>query len=141
MSAAEVHHLPRRLDAGSLARDHVCSTLNGRLSNDALTDVLLVVSELVTNAVEHGQGRIELRLEFDDEHVRGEVADEGRGFDAHAQRQPFASAGHGGLLIVGQLAESWGVYDRTARVWFVIGCQAQWDVRITTAALLDVGAS
>jgi hypothetical protein len=39
-----------------------------------MTDVLLVVSELVANAVEHDRGRIEMRVELDDEPVRGEVA-------------------------------------------------------------------
>jgi two-component sensor histidine kinase len=92
------------------------------VADAALTDVLLLVSELVSNAVEHGRGAIDLRIELDGQRVRGEVADEGPGFDPRVHGQPFESTLHGGLLIVGQLAERWGVCTDTARVWFAVAC-------------------
>jgi two-component sensor histidine kinase len=92
------------------------------VSEATLTDVLLVVSELVANAVEHGEGAIELRIELDDQHVRGEVADEGPGFEPAAHWQRFEITLHGGLPIVGRLAERWGVCNDTSRVWFGVAC-------------------
>jgi anti-sigma regulatory factor (Ser/Thr protein kinase) len=116
-----VLRLPRHLDAGSLARDEIRARLSGRVSEAALTDVLLLVSELVANAVEHGRGAIELRIEVDGQHVRGEVADQGPGFEPAVHSRPFEST-PGGLLIVGRLAERWGVKKDTARVWFAVAC-------------------
>jgi anti-sigma regulatory factor (Ser/Thr protein kinase) len=121
-TAVPVLRLPRHVDAGSLARDEVRARLSGRVSDAARTDVLHVVSELVANAVEHGRGAIELRIEVNDRHVLGEVADQGPGFEPVVHRQPFEFPLRGGLLIVGRLAERWGVTKDTARVWFAVAC-------------------
>jgi len=68
-------------------------------------DVLLVVSELVSNSVRHSQSHdIDVRVEALDGHIRVEVSDEGPGF---ARDQP---RGEGlGLGIVESLAERWGM--------------------------------
>lgn len=70
-------------------------------------DVLLVVSELVTNSVRHSQSRdIDVKVEALDGHIRVEVSDDGPGF---AQSQP---RGDGlGLGIVERLSERWGMVD------------------------------
>ncbi len=67
-------------------------------------DVLLLVSELVTNSVRHsGSQDIDVRVSTEDGHIRVEVSDSGPGFDAAQPR------GDGlGIDIVDKLAERWG---------------------------------
>jgi hypothetical protein len=48
----------------------------GALDRRGLSDLALMVSELVTDAVVHGRGAITLKLERDGELARGEVVDE-----------------------------------------------------------------
>lgn len=68
-------------------------------------DVLLVVSELVSNSVRHSESEeIDLIVRAQDGHIRVEVSDEGPGFT------PDAPRGEGlGLTIVEKLAERWGL--------------------------------
>jgi anti-sigma regulatory factor (Ser/Thr protein kinase) len=82
-------------------------------------DAVLMVSELVTNAVLHGVGAISLRIDAEADTVRIEVADEG-----HAAPSPSPEpSAHGGwgLRIVDQLADDWGVFDGSTKVWFRLG--------------------
>jgi anti-sigma regulatory factor (Ser/Thr protein kinase) len=99
------------------------SGLNGSLS-DLRVPVRLLVSELVTNAVQHagcGPDRpVELRLDCSPERVRVEVRDEGPGFEPLTGRIDPLQDGFG-LALVDQLADRWGVdVERGARVWFEI---------------------
>lgn len=68
-------------------------------------DVVLLVSELVTNSVRHsGTGGIEVRVEAVDGRIRVEVSDDGPGFAADCPR------GDGlGLMLVEKLADRWGL--------------------------------
>jgi anti-sigma regulatory factor (Ser/Thr protein kinase) len=91
--------------------------------------LLLLVSELVTNAVLHSQGpadapiRVSVRVE--DERVRVEVTDAGKRFTRGSHELPRPGArstiGGYGLYVVDQAAKRWGV-DRACgtRVWFEI---------------------
>jgi hypothetical protein len=79
-------------------------------------DVLLLASELVTNAVRHAGLRpdqaIELVAACDAGVAHVEVRDRGPGFDLDPQ------AGHG-LKIVDSMTPRWGVeHDGATRVWF-----------------------
>jgi anti-sigma regulatory factor (Ser/Thr protein kinase) len=86
-----------------------------------LSDVTLAVSELVANAVLHGTGEIELRMEADATDVKGEVIDEGGGFEQRLREEDgIDEVGGRGLFIVGRLAETWGVHEGTTHVWFRI---------------------
>jgi len=90
----------------------------GGLPEPILDELRLVVSELVTNAVVHGQGAIRLRLHVDAGEVWGEVIDAGGGFEyALHEAGPTATSGRG-LLIVDRLTTSWGVHEGTTHVWF-----------------------
>jgi len=68
-------------------------------------DVLLVVSELVSNSVRHSEStEIDLTVKAWDGHIRVEVSDDGPGFTHDTPR------GEGmGLTIVEELAERWGL--------------------------------
>jgi anti-sigma regulatory factor (Ser/Thr protein kinase) len=113
--------LPRDPLASFLARRAIREHLADVLPASTLADVTLAVSELVTNAVLHGSGEIELRIEADDTQVKGEVIDEGAGFERQIREEGGVEDVAGrGLLIVGQLADSWGVHEGTTHVWFQI---------------------
>jgi signal transduction histidine kinase len=63
-----------------------------------------VALEAVANAIKHaGARRIDVRMEFNDEHVMLRVSDDGRGFDA--TRLPALSSGHFGLFGMKERAE------------------------------------
>lgn len=79
-------------------------------------DVSLCVSELATNALLHGAppGRgFLVRLRYDGDLVRAEVHDSGPGTPELADRVDDFVEGGRGLLLVSQLADTWGVQNRT----------------------------
>ncbi|MFJ9907740.1 ATP-binding protein [Streptomyces sp. NPDC101152] len=75
----------------------------------AAEDVLLVVSELVTNACLHADGPDELRLACDDKVIRLEVADKGTGQPAPRTPHRAGRPGGHGMFIVQRLCLDWGV--------------------------------
>jgi anti-sigma regulatory factor (Ser/Thr protein kinase) len=94
--------------------------LGGVLPPDRFDDLLLVVSELVTNAVLHaGLGKAEafvLRVEVAPPRIRVEVADPGSGF-LDVSKGPTDVHGRG-LGIVARLAERWGTESKPqTKVW------------------------
>ncbi len=103
--------------ATARARRFVAEQLSATASETALHDVTLVASELVANALLHGEGRVELSLYTDRDRVRVEVVDEGS--DAVIEvREPQPGMTRGwGLLIVDQLSDCWGSLDGTTRMW------------------------
>jgi anti-sigma regulatory factor (Ser/Thr protein kinase) len=109
--------------AAAEARRGVMSCFEGMLGAEKLDDVLLVVSELVTNAVLHGDGDIDIRLTCDAGVVRGAVSDEGHGFDGRPRKPDPRRIGGHGLHIVGRVADQWGLAQGTTSVWFEIGAR------------------
>jgi anti-sigma regulatory factor (Ser/Thr protein kinase) len=105
--------------ASRQARDELRFALGDRLSREALNDLMLVVTELVTNSVRHGPGRPIQVLVSQDEagKVRGEVKDQGEGLIA---MRDMGSPGQGGygLRIVDRLTDRWAVYEGSTHVWF-----------------------
>lgn len=80
------------------------------LDGDAVADVHLVATELVTNAYLHGQPPVqfELRTGAGDHTLRIEVSDYGPALPA--VRQPGGTTPHGrGLLLVEAFSLRWGV--------------------------------
>jgi anti-sigma regulatory factor (Ser/Thr protein kinase) len=109
--------LPRSPHAASLARD-AADRLTPDLPLELRARLRLVVSELVTNAVRHGEGAIELRLWRDGTAVRGEVFDEGGGFEHEARHDAWDDVSGRGLGIVERLTRRWGIREGTTHVWF-----------------------
>lgn len=108
-------------DAPGAARRAVVGWLDGRVPEDALQDVKLLVSELVTNGVRHApDADLELHLDHDGTRVRVEVTDAGGVFDPDAPVEPAWDAEGGrGLLIVDRVATRWGTaHDGRNVVWF-----------------------
>ena len=111
--------LPSTAAAPARARGAL-DRIAARVPAERLRDVRLLVSELVTNAVRHADGEaVRLVVEHRDGVLRVEVHDPGRGFEVTAPPDdPLRSSGWG-LVLVGELADRWGV-DRApgTRVWF-----------------------
>jgi anti-sigma regulatory factor (Ser/Thr protein kinase) len=98
--------------------------LDAHLDTSLAFDVRLLVSELVTNSVQHAHvgpdDSIMLDLRITEELVRAEVRDGGPGFDPSADA-PSGDADKGwGLFLVEQLADAWGVGEGGDGVWFEI---------------------
>ena len=80
-------------------------------------DLVLLVSELVTNAVRHAAGeRFEVRLVLRPGVLRLEVRDGGEGFEPVVAPSDDGSGGYG-LYIVDRLSDRWGVERRPGSVW------------------------
>ena len=99
--------LPDDPAAAELARRHVRETC-GALDREAVDTLVLLVSELVANAVEHGTGPLHMMLDSRDGRVRMEVQD-GSTTDPEVQDPGLLSEGGRGLMIVDTLADAWGV--------------------------------
>ncbi len=106
------------------ARRALRESLHDRVPSRVLEDAGLLVSELVTNSVMHGQvsaeARVGLRLGVNERRVRIEVRDPGRGFAAAGADAGPDDPGGYGLFLVTQLADAWGIAadgDPTT-VWF-----------------------
>jgi anti-sigma regulatory factor (Ser/Thr protein kinase) len=89
---------------------------------EGLVDTVeLLVSELVTNAIQHAGGEIRLRLQRDDGTLMCEVCDTTRTPPELQELSATAERGRG-ILLVSELAQRWG-YRRTASgkmVWFTL---------------------
>ena len=92
------------------------------IADDLKGDVALLVSELVTNRVEHGAAG-DLRLHISapsPRRLRVEVADQGFGFLPKPRQDGRTEPGGWGLQLVERLADRWGVHEGSTRVWFEI---------------------
>lgn len=109
------------IDAPSLSRAHLRS-MKSRLE-PRFEDVLLLVSELVSNSVRHGRSNgIDIKVTSREGQIRVEVTDEGPGFSASDPR------GEGlGLAIVEKLADRWGMKDGRQKftVWAELSTTSQ----------------
>jgi anti-sigma regulatory factor (Ser/Thr protein kinase) len=95
--------------------------LEAQLDASVAFDVRLLVSELVTNSVQHAsvaaEDSIVLVVSINDESVRVTVSDDGPGFEPPSSPPSDDADAGWGLFLVEQLADSWGVGEG---VWFEI---------------------
>jgi anti-sigma regulatory factor (Ser/Thr protein kinase) len=88
--------------------------------SDVVDPLKLTAGELVTNAVQHGQGPIQLTMALLGDRVRLEVCDHGGGHPAIRPVQLSGPAiGGWGLRLVDQLVDSWGTHNTSGQtvVW------------------------
>jgi anti-sigma regulatory factor (Ser/Thr protein kinase) len=96
---------------------------SGQLGPERLGDALLLVSELVSNSVEHvGVGPIVLSARMEPERLRVEVCDPGPGLPADHFELPAPEAPRGrGLALVEGLSDRWGAgLEGRSCVWFEV---------------------
>ena len=111
-------------EAGSIAeaRTRLCEAIAPEFGEYEVERLRLLVSEVVTNAVRHGDGTepLELHATWNDE-VRIEVSDHGGGFTPTPRLGALDEPGGFGLYLIGRLADRWGVEtDDGTTVWFVL---------------------
>jgi anti-sigma regulatory factor (Ser/Thr protein kinase) len=110
-------------DAARSARHAITASYPG-LPPATRDDALLLVSELVTNAVLHGgvgpDQPIELELRREGGHLHVRVVDPGTEFARPAPPTSGDSSGGWGLFFVDQIAKRWGVCPAPSGtcVWF-----------------------
>ena len=104
--------LPREPTSAGLARRLLEEHLDTH-RRDEIDEAKTIVSELVTNAIVHGAGAIDLRVNRRRGRVRIEVRDEGK--DAKV-RTGSADMPHG-LDIVEAVALAWGAHEGSTHVW------------------------
>ena len=112
--------LPFTPAAPAFARDQV-RVFARRVPPDTLDDAVLMVSELVTNAVQHGQPEVTLGMSLSGDGLTVSVSDQGSG--APIRAFPTAEQQRGrGLGLVDALASKWGVIRSAGQdgkqVWF-----------------------
>lgn len=99
---------PRELSSPGTARSWVAEVLRSWECDELVDRALLIVSELVANAVLHGSGTVVVALLRSARGVRLEVCDDGDG-PVSVARGPIDRPAGRGLLIVDDLADGWGV--------------------------------
>ncbi|MEU9761558.1 ATP-binding protein [Streptomyces sp. NPDC047987] len=115
-SCTSFHSRERR--SVPLVRQFVRKVLTDWACESRADDVLLCVSELVTNALLHGVPpgcgyQVSMRLEPADDILRVEVHDSGDGKVCPVGAAPAPDTEGGrGLLLVAALADKWGVGER-----------------------------
>ena len=113
------------LEAAAAARRAIIAG-NGWLPDTVREEVLLLVTELVTNAVRHAGAGPERSLHVELLHSPGwvavAVADDGPGYTWHQTPSPGNESGGWGLFLVDRIADRWGAESTTDRnrVWFEI---------------------
>jgi anti-sigma regulatory factor (Ser/Thr protein kinase) len=115
--------IQRDEQAPAVAREAV-SNFAGVVGPERLGDLLLLTSELVTNAVKYGgAGNLKLHMDVRGDRLRVEITDQGTGFDAERtaakrDREDLDLVGGWGLPIVETLARDWGSFEGSTHVWF-----------------------
>ncbi len=100
--------LPPSLDAAAFARRFLLEHAAG-LDPDLVYDAQLLLTELVANAVKHGQPAITLQLRLEPPGIGVRVRDHGETLPVvHDDAGPTQPSGRG-LRIVSTLATDWGV--------------------------------
>jgi anti-sigma regulatory factor (Ser/Thr protein kinase) len=129
-------HETFRPDASEVARArrHVAAVLRSWDREADLTAIELAVSELVSNAMIHGSGAVEVALLLDGDRLRLEVHDGGTTGDGPRLRDLAPGGPHPGgwgLRFVDQLADVWGsdASDGHTLVWMERRTAAGGDLR------------
>ena len=122
MKGTTTLELPRTVDSAGLAR-LIVTAHGSSLGSEQLKNAKVMISELVSNAFQHGAGQICLTVESGPDGVRAEVSDEGCP-PTIASPDPRPERRGWGLYFVDRLADAWGVEPGEARVWFRVAAAA-----------------
>ena len=129
LSPLLVLELQRNVEAPGIARAAMADVSEElRLSGPNFQTLVLLVSEVISNAVVHSNGPqdapIGLTAAVVDDVVRVTVTDAGEGF-IPAERDPDRIEGGYGLYLVAKAASSWGVETGPpTSVWFELPVDA-----------------
>jgi anti-sigma regulatory factor (Ser/Thr protein kinase) len=109
--------------APGAVRSRLGTLLAEHLDGDDFLDVIVLASELITNAVRHGHAdehrTIVVHVAIAPHVLRVEVCDGGPGFVPPAVPRSRPEGGGNGLVLLAQMSSSWGVAcDDGTCVWF-----------------------
>jgi anti-sigma regulatory factor (Ser/Thr protein kinase) len=114
--------LPAEPHAVGEARRWVVGVAEGLLAPQAVSDLRLVISELVTNSLRHGADgeTIDLAVTPKDAFLCVQVTDDGPGPASTPRAMVPDEHGGFGLFLVEQLTRRWGITRENSRtrVWF-----------------------
>jgi anti-sigma regulatory factor (Ser/Thr protein kinase) len=109
------------------ARRWAATVTRGLLDADQAQSLRLIISEIVTNALRHGDDgeRIDLAVTPKPEFLCVQVTDDGPGLAPRPRALETEAEGGFGLFFVEQLTRRWGVTreNRRTRVWFELDYQ------------------
>ncbi|GAA1018494.1 hypothetical protein Aple_081470 [Acrocarpospora pleiomorpha] len=127
MSASSVIMLPYALASVAVARQRLSADLlESGVYAGAVDDTVLVMSELLSNALRHAHplasGQLRVAWACAEGHVEISVSDGGAATEPRAGRPTLSSLGGRGLGIVEYLAERWGVRHEgeSTTVWAIL---------------------
>jgi anti-sigma regulatory factor (Ser/Thr protein kinase) len=120
IDASFERELASGVNTPGVARRLLTERFAALLTDGMLTTARLLVSELVTNAVTHGVGRITLKAQVSERRPLVAVLDEGGGFDRELRARNLhpTEVGGWGLSIVDAKSSRWGVDRDRSHVWF-----------------------
>jgi GAF domain-containing protein len=124
MTTATVTTLPPHGQSAATARRTIEHVLDEAGLTELLDEALLLVTELVTNAIVHAGTDIELRIETTGGGLRVEVVDRSPGSLPVVQPSPAeAREGGRGVFLLDALAAEWGTrhFAGGKSVWFLLG--------------------
>jgi anti-sigma regulatory factor (Ser/Thr protein kinase) len=109
--------------AAGRARRTLTERLGGHLPADVLSDLQLLVTEIVANSVRHGgvgeDGEIDLRVRVGDGTVRVEMRDTGIQVDPRVRTPDLSGGGGFGMVLVSRMSQRWGVdHEPNVVMWF-----------------------
>jgi PAS domain S-box-containing protein len=113
--------LPPQPSSVAAARGHVRDLLKGSERQDLAEPAVLLVSEIVTNALLHAGTEIDLKASVEAAGIRVEVGD--GSLHVPSPRRYAATAGTGrGLMMLESMVDDWGVSLRPdgKTVWFLL---------------------
>lgn len=122
MSESQSATFPAVTTSARAARDFLRTVLPDEAAPDVTDVVMLLVTELVTNAVLHAQTSVRVRVEVSGPRVRIDVQDQSPTMPELLSDSPESLSGRG-LLLVERLADRWGYEPHPSgkTVWFEIG--------------------
>ena len=112
--------VPDRLDSIPAARAFLTRLLDGwGIGDEVIDDASLLASELMSNAVKHGGGVVDLKIEAEDGLLHVGVHDNSDGAPTIKEAGPSSPGGRG-MWIVQSVAHDWGTDpDGSGKtVWF-----------------------
>jgi anti-sigma regulatory factor (Ser/Thr protein kinase) len=113
--------LPPAPHAVAEARERVMSLAEPFVEDARLSDLRLVISEVITNAVRHGgNGDLLIAVTPKPEFLCVQVTDTGDGFAPRPRAYAPDEDGGFGLFLIERLTRRWGLTreDENTRVWF-----------------------
>jgi len=95
-----------------------------------LSDMQLLVTEIVANGVRHGgvdeDGEIDLRVDVGTDRVRVEMRDTGVQADPRVRAPDLGGGGGFGMVLVARMSRAWGVdHEPNVVMWFELALAPQ----------------